>query len=237
MRKTRLIVSACLFAVLSPLVVLPVAASSGGTTQFATYNITLTNATKTTSFVVNESITPSTNGMSNLALQLVSSMSNLSYSRLVNSTYAMFPVLPSVGNQSFSYQSHNYSIAASIVQTGKSSATLSGAPYTTTDYAFSANASLSGSQEFSVSGDLVVLPSGLVDSAQVMYKGATVQAQLVSTNLSLSSNSPASSTMRTATIAGGASAIFGVGALVFYKHRSTSHSSQSRNDKPLYHVD
>jgi hypothetical protein len=158
-RKTRVMLLVSLFAILSPLVVLPVVASSGGAPQFATYNITLTNSTQTTSVVVNESITPSTNGMSDLALQLVSSTSNLSYSRLVNSTYAMFPVIPSVGNQSFSYQSHNYSIAVSIVQTGKSSATVSGVSYTTTNYAFSANASLSGNYEFSAIGNLTLLPS------------------------------------------------------------------------------
>lgn len=232
-----MIVLAGLFAILSPLIVLPVAASSGGTTQFATYNITLTNTTQTRSVVVNESITPSTNGMSDLALQLVSSMSNLSYSKLVNSTYAMFPILPTVGNQSFSYKTSNYSIAVSIAQTGMGTATVSGVSYATTDYAFSANASLSGSREFSVTGTLTALPSGLVDSALVVYNGATVQVQLVSTNLSLSSSSTTSSTMQTATIAGGASAIFGVGALVFYRHRSASHSSQSGEDKPLYHVD
>ena len=236
MSKTRLIVLAGLFAILGPLVVLPVSASSGGATQFATYNVTLTNSTQTRSVVINESITPSTNGMSDLALQLVSSMSNLSYSRLVNSTYAMFPILPTVGNQSFNYQSHNYSIAISIVQTGKSSATVSGVSYTTTNYAFSANASFSGSQEFSVNGTMVILPSGLVDSAQVVYNATTFQAQLVSTNLSLGSSSTTSSTMQTATIAGGASAIFGVGALVFYRRRSAAHSSDNAN-KPLYHVD
>lgn len=235
MRKTRLMLLAGLFVVLSPLVVLPVAASSGGVTNYATYNITLTNSTKTNSVVVNESITPSTNGLSDLSLQLVSSMSNLSFSRLVNSTYAIFPVLPAVGNQSFDYQTHNYSVAITIVQTGKGSATVSGVSYATTNYAFSV--SLSGAHQFSANGTLAVLPSGLVDSALAKAGGATVQVQLVSTNLSLNSNSPASSTVRTATIAGGASAIFGLGALVFYRHRSSSRASETENDKPLYHVD
>lgn len=234
MRKTRLMLMAGLFAILSPLLILPVAASSGESTQFAAYNIALTNSTQTTTLLVNESITPSTNDMSNLALMLVSSMSNLSYSRLVNSSYAMFPVLPLAGNQSFSYQTHNYTIAISIVQTGSGSAVVSGVSYATTDYAF--NVSLSGSHEFSTSGTLAVLPSGLVDSAQLMYNGTTVQVQLISTNLSLGANSPSSSSVQTATIAGGASAV-GVGALVFYKRRSASHTSQNDSEKPLYHVD
>ena len=235
MRKTRLMLIAGLFAILSPLIVLPVVASSGGSTQFAAYNITLTNSTQTRSVLVNESITPSTNGMSNLALQLVSSMSNLSYSRLVNSSYAIFPVLPSIGNQSFSYQTHNYTIAISIVQTGSGSVVVSGATYATTEYNF--NASLSGSHNLSVSGTLAVLPSGLIYSALLTHNGTTVQIQLLSTNLSLGANSQTSTTVQTATIAGGASAIFGVGALVFYKRRSASRTSQNDSDKPLYHVD
>lgn len=235
--NARLILLVALFAT-SPLVFLPAAASSGGTTQYATYNIAAINSTKTISAVVNESITPSTSGLSVISLQLLSNLSNLSYSRLVNSTYAIFPILPSIGNQSFSYQTMNYSIAFSVIETGKGSATVSGATYVTTNYTFSVNATMSGGREISATGTLAVLPSGLVDSAIVNAYGTTVQAQLISTNLSLSQDSSNSSTMQTATIAGGASAIFGVGALVFYRHqRSVSHSSETEKNKPLYHVD
>ncbi|MDG6905154.1 MAG: hypothetical protein JRN20_05135 [Nitrososphaerota archaeon] len=238
MQKIGLLLLLGMFALLSPLVILSVAASTGGATQYATYSVTATNSTSTYSATVNESITPSTNGMSDISLQLVTSLSNLSYSRLVNSTYAMFPILPISGNQSFSYQTQNYSIAFTLVETGSGSATVSGAQYTTTNYDFSVSGS-GHSLQVSATGSLSVLPSGLVYSATVIANGTmSAHAQLVTTNLPLASTSSSSSTMQKATIAGGTSAaVFGVGALVFYRHHKATHLSQAGKDKPLYHVD
>lgn len=237
MRTSRLLPLLGVFAILCPMVILPAAASTG-TTQYATYNITATNSTSTFSAVVNESITPSTNGLSSLSLQLGSSLSNLSYSRMINSTYAMFPLLPLAGNQSFNYKTQNYSVAFTLVETGKGFATLSGSQYAVTNYNFSVNGSASNRFKVSATGTLSVLPSGLVDSALISANGTmTAHIQLVATNLSLASTgSSSSSALRTATVAGGVSAVFGVGALVFYRHQKASSHTET-GTRPLYHVD
>lgn len=166
-------------------------------------------------------------------------MSNLSYSRLVNSSYAMLPVIPNVGNFSFSQQFHNVSVSASITKIGTGNAEISGSTYATTSYSFQVTASRANGKTITASGELSTLPSGLLYSATINAKGYTIQVALLGTNAALSASSQSSSTTTSAAIIGGSgAAIVGLGAFAFYKRRSSSSEPKAEGEsKPLYHVD
>ena len=92
--------------------------------------------------------------------------------------------------------------------------------------------------QMSAMGSASVFPSGLVYAATIVANGTdTVSIQLLSTNLSLSSQSGASGQSTTSiAVAGGAASIaVGMGALVVYRRKNVSQTKGS--DKPLYHVD
>jgi hypothetical protein len=207
--------------------------------SYAAYKITATGQTNTVSAVVNETISPSsTAGHSDLTVQLTSSRTNFTISRLINSTFAMLPILPTIGNQSFSYNLHNYTISVSLVKTGTGTATISGDSYTVTNYSFQVSGSKTGGTSGSVSGDLSVLPSGLVYSASVNTKNYTVQAQLLSTNAALGAST--SSSTSTPVVIGGSVGMIaaGVGAFALYRRKSTNGAETKQDEsKPLYHVD
>lgn len=232
-----------LIALLSFAIVIPSFATSASSTEFVAYNITVTSSSTTFSAVINETLSSSdTVGLSDLTLQFVSSMNNLTYSKLVNSSLALLPYLPDTGNNSFSYHFNNYSISASITKIGSSIVTISGSSYTTTDYSFQLSASKLGENPISVSGQLSTLPSGLVYSAAMNTNGYYVQAQLSTTNLSLSTSSSASSTSAAVLIAGGfGTLVASLGAFALYKKENVSDRNEPKHEeeerKPLYHVD
>ena len=218
------------------------AASSQSSSQFVTYSIEATNSTRTFSATVNETVSPSsTINISNLTLQLISSSSNFTFSKLVNSSQAILPYLPTIGSQSFSYQSHNYSVSVSIVKTGTSTATISGSPYTITNYSFQISGSKTGGVPMSASGQLSTLPSGLMYSASVSVNGYNAKVQLLATNLALNTTTSTSSSTKTVQIASGVGILaVGLGAIAFYKKRGVNSSDepkQGEEKKPLYHVD
>ncbi len=229
------------FLMLTTLALPAVFASGSPQNGYVTYSVTVTNSTHTMSATVNESIGPASGGYSVLSLQLMSSMSNLSYSRLVNSSMAMFPYLPIAGNQSFTYQFHNYSISASIAKTGSGSAKIAGSTYTTTYYTFSVSADRMHGKSVYVSGGLSTLPSGLIYSVDGSYNGATLHVQLLSTDLPLNASSGSSSSSSTMAIIGGTGTVAaGIGAFALIRReRSSSRADANRapEDKPIYHVD
>ena len=228
-----------LLALTSFAFILPTVAASGqNSSQFVAYTITATNSTATHSVVVNETVSPSSSaGRSIITLQLSSSSTNFTISRLVNSSLAILPYLPSIGNQSFSYQGHNYTVSLSLVNTGTQSVTVSGTTYTVTNYEFQVSGSGMNGFAGSASGQLSVLPSGLVYSASVNARGYTIQLDLLATNAALGSSN--SSTSAPVVIGGGVGAVAaGLGLFALYKKRSSGNAegSAEQGEKPLYHV-
>jgi hypothetical protein len=217
--------------------VLLVPASAASQNGYVSYNVSVTTAKHSFSATVNETISSSSrSGFSDLSLALTSSMSNYSMSKLVNSTYAIFPYLPVSGNFSFSHQFRNYSLSVSLVKTGSGSATVSGSTYSTTLYNFTLSADKNGTTK-TFTGQIATLPSGLVYSLDASGAKFSINAQLASTNLALGSGSSSSST--TLAIVGGTGTLAaGVGAFaLFMKRKDRVMKSEDNDSKPLYHVD
>jgi len=163
------------------------------TSGYVQYGITVSgqgafNMPKT--FTVNETAQPaSQSGFVALTLSLSSNVLNFTYSKNVNSSSLpeTFPYLSGLTSQSFSYQVSGFSISASITNTGSTNVTFNGESYQGTNYQVSLSATNSTSDKsVSASGNIISMPSGLVDSAQFLINGTTlINAQLLSTNLSL----------------------------------------------------
>jgi hypothetical protein len=163
------------------------AASSG----YVAYSIHASFNGSQQSFSVNETVSPSSSqGRSILSLAVASASTNFTYSHLINSSLTVFPYLPVVTNQSFTYRNDSYSISARITQTGSSQVNFRGETYSLSDYAFYANFT-GGESSRNASGDLSVLPSGLVYSISLLSGGTTVTVMLVSTSLPLQASSAA----------------------------------------------
>ena len=139
MRTIRLFAFASvLVSFLSLAMLAPAVGATTTSSQYAAYSISGTFGNHSISALVNETVAPSSSsGMSDLTLKIASTMSNFSYSKIVNSSHVIFPYFPTIANQSFSYQVHNYSISASIAQTGTASANFGGKTYSLTNYTFS----------------------------------------------------------------------------------------------------
>ena len=237
--KVVLCLGISLIALFSFAFIVPSFAATGQ--SYAAYTITAAGPSKTISAVVNETIAPSsTAGQSDLTLRLTSSLTNLTISRLINSTFAMLPILPSIGNQSFSYNLHNYSISVSLVKTGTSSVTVSGTSYTVTNYSFQVSGSKVGGISRSASGQLSLLPSGLVYSATISTSSYNVEAKLLSTNAALGA-ATSSSSSGPVVIAGSVGMVAaGIGAFALYRRKNINGEgadSSQAEEKPLYHVD
>ncbi len=207
--------------------------------QYASYSIGGDGEGHSFSVVVNETVSPSAAaGMSDFTLQIASAMGNFSYSKIMNASKVVLPYFPVISNQSFTYQFHNYTIYATINQSGTGSVDYNGRTYTLSNYTFSVTAS--GHSQTSAIGSASVFPSGLVYSVALVANGTdTVSVRLLATNLPLVSPSSSSSqTTTSVAVAGGVGSILvGVGAFVAYKRKNSSHSGDSGETKPLYHVD
>ncbi|HXQ92037.1 MAG TPA: LPXTG cell wall anchor domain-containing protein [Nitrososphaerales archaeon] len=240
MRAFRLFaLASMLVSFLSLAMLAPAAGATTASSQYAAYSISGNFGNHSITALVNETVAPSSSsGMSDLTLKIASSMSNFSYSKIVNSSGVMFPYFPTVANQSFSYQVHNYSISASIVQSGTGSVTFSGKTYSLTNYTFSVSGAKFGGSPMNATGGASVFPSGLVYSAWVRANASeTIHVQLVGTNLPLDASSGSSQTTSIAVAGGAGSILAGVGAFVFYKRKNSTHKTNENGDKPLYHVD
>jgi Tfp pilus assembly protein PilV len=247
--RSLILISILAVSLLSLATILPatISAAASSNSQYAAYSVTGTNSTRTFSATVNQTIAPDSakSGFSIITLALGFSSSNLTYSKVVNSSEALFPVIPSIGNQSFTYQYHNYSISATISEIGSGSVSFNGATYTTSNYDFSVSVTNSsgGGQPMTASGQLSTLPSGLLYSASISARSYKVTIMLVGTNLAPGSD-PASSRMTTTTAAevaaGGIGTVaVGVGAFAFFKRKGSAAKAGTTTEeqKPLHHVD
>jgi hypothetical protein len=162
------------------------ASSSSPSSGYASYGIQVTQNGTTRSISVNESVTPSSSpGKSIILLSVEAASSNLTYSRVVNASSTLFPYLPAISNENYTYSGKSYSVAAKISQQGTSQVTFQGNSYSVTDYAFSANL-VSANGSTSISGSVSVFPSDLVYSVSARSTNASVAATLTSTSLALS---------------------------------------------------
>jgi hypothetical protein len=172
------------------LVPLAQAASPAGSTSpssgYVAYSVQLTQNGTTRAASVNESVTPSSSaGESIVFLAVQGTQSNFTYSRAVNSSLTLFPYLPAISNQSYSYSNSSYTVSGAISQQGTSQVTFQGSSYTLTDYAFSAHVG-SANGSTTITGTVSAFPSDLVYSATAQANSTSVAATLTATSLSLS---------------------------------------------------
>jgi len=165
--------------------------SSSPSSGYAAYSVQVTENGTSRAASVNESVIPSaTAGESIIQLTVEGTVSNFTYSHLVNSSLTLFPYLPAISNQNFTYSGKSYTVAAKISQQGTSQVTFQGKAYTMTDYAFSADiSSTNGSQ--TITGSVSAFPSDLVYSVSAQTTSASVAVTLTSTSLTLSTTAAA----------------------------------------------
>jgi len=228
-------------AVLFLFAVLPTVQAASTTTAapvsrgYVVYGVQVTGNGVQNTLTVNESVTPSsTASKSILSLSVKATSSNLTYSHLVNSSLTVFPYLPAITNQNFTYGNKNYTVTAKISQQGTSQVSFQGKSYTLTNYAFSATmASAKGAQ--TITGTVSAFPSDLVYSVSAKVNATQVAVTLKSTSLSLAT--AAASPALQATSAGvglslaGAAIALSLGIRARQKHRAPQPS------KPDHWVD
>jgi len=184
-------------AAISLLALVPIAqatnttSSSSQSTGYAAYSIQAAQNGTTRIASVNESVTPSSSpGKSIVLLSVDGTLSNFTYSRAVNSSSTLFPYLPAISNENYTYTGKSYTAALKISQQGTSQVTFQGISYTLTNYAFSAViTSTKGTQD--ISGTISAFPSDLVYSVSAQTTNANVAATLTSTSLPLSTGAAA----------------------------------------------
>jgi len=187
---------ALFLAAISLLAVVPLAqASTTGTSSassgFVAYSVHMTQNGTSRAASVNETVTPSSSpGDSIVLLAVEGTASNFTYSHVVNSSLTLFPYLPAISNENYTYSGKSYTVAAKISQQGTSQVTFQGKSYTLTDYAFSADVSSSkGSQ--TITGSVSAFPSDLVYSVTAQTTNASVAATLTGTSLTLTTTAAA----------------------------------------------
>jgi hypothetical protein len=213
----------------------------GQSSDYAQYKITVSssqNSFSPISAVVNENVQPSTeSGFINLTLSLSSNNESFSYSRNVNSSSLpeVFPYVSGLTNQSLTYNVYGISITANLVDTGQVPVTFNGTSYQGTKYLISFSAVNSSTlASFDGNGNIVSMPSGLIDTIQFTLNQTTqVYVTLLSTNLSL--NDPASNVNPLGASLLGVALIVSVAIAaptIFKKAQSNKHkvqTSQSEN--------
>ncbi len=226
-------------AILFVLLVSPAIVFAAQTTQgYVAYSVTLTGASSSKSFVLNESVQSSTkSGSSNLVLNLIGQTQHLTYSRLVNSSTNLFPYLPTLGNQSLSYTGKNYSFTLKLTPAGTGSVNFQGTSQSTKEYKLAYTATLR-TRSFSGNGTIVTFPSTLIYSLTIQTNVKySMNALLTATNLPLTD--PPSVTPTTAAITAGAA--IGAAALVIpllIRRRRKNHvDAGAAEERPLHWAD
>lgn len=174
------------------------ALANGQSSGYVQYKVTISNPENSIlpiTAIVNWTAEPAgQTGFVDLTLVISSATANFSYSRDVNSSSLpeIFPYLSGLTNQSLSYEIKGISFTANLVNTGQVPVTFNGTAYQATKYLVSFSAvNSSSAKSFSGNGDIISMPSGLIDTVQLsLNQTASVNATLLSTNLSL--NAPAS---------------------------------------------
>jgi hypothetical protein len=159
--------------------------SSSGSSGYVTYSVQLTaNGTTRAASVTENVAADSTAGESIIQLTVEGTASNFTYSHVVNSSLTMFPYLPAISNQNYTYSGKSYTLVAKISQQSASQVTYKGSSYSLSNYAFSADVtSANGSQ--TITGTVSAFPSDLVYSVTAQANSTSVSATLTGTSLAL----------------------------------------------------
>jgi hypothetical protein len=157
---------------------------------YVTYRLALTRAGNHVQvFVVNETAQPTgQDALVQLTFVLSTDGRHLAYSKIVNSSSLpeLFPYLPQLNNQSLSYSSHGISFTAKITGSGTVPVKFEGKTYTALKYALSISLSRSAGTNYSATGNIVTMPSGLVYSVELGGNALyALTVTLVATNLPL----------------------------------------------------
>jgi len=209
-----------------------VAASTSG---YVAYSVQVSSAGSNRSFSVNETVSPSSHqGQSLLTLVMQSASTNFTYSHLINSSLSVFPFMPAITNNSFTYSNDSYSVTARIVQAGTSQVTFHGAAYTLNDFAISASFT-SAKASGNAAGKLSAFQSDLVYSVAFSSNSTAVAATLTSTSLPLQAGS-ASPSLQVATAGVGVSVAAAAVALSLGV-RARRKGEQGEVQKPDHWVD
>lgn len=240
-------VSLALLVTAFPLLIASSASSSSATLGYVSYQVTLNRqgSSVPNTFVVNESSVPTNQkDLDTITVGLVSSLQNITYSKVVNTSSIpeVFPFIPGITNQTFSYATHGLSIGAQITNVGTTTFTFNGTSYSAQRYSLSLSVKNSSSSKTMLgNGTLLAFPSGLLYSVQIQNSNATYSAsvQLLATNLPL--KEPSNSMSTTEGIAMIGAGILGAVAIAvpwkFRRKKSSTKSSSSVEKKPSYWVD
>jgi len=165
--------------------------SSSASSGYVTYSVQATYNGTARSASVTENVAPdSTLGDSIVQLTVEGTMSNFTYSHVVNSSLTMFPYLPAISNENYSYTRNSTTVTAEISQHGTSQVTFNGTPYTLSDYAFSAQVTSTNGTD-TITGTVSAFPSDLVYSVTAQGTSSSASATLTATSLALSTGAAA----------------------------------------------
>lgn len=182
-----------LLAVVSLLAMVPVA-HAASTTGSVAYSVQVTQDGTTKAATVTETVSSSPSaGQSVVSLAVQGAEANFTYSHFVNSSLTLFPYLPAITGDNYTYSGKSGSVTAKISQDGTSQVSFQGKSYTLTDYDFSATATDSNGTQ-TISGKVSTFPSDLVYSATASFNGTQASATLTSTTLSLSASTSSPAT-------------------------------------------
>jgi len=190
-------------------------------------------------FLVTESVSPTGQpDFIDVTLSISSESKNFTYSKVVNSTSLpmLFPYMPELTNQSFSYAMQGISISASLDNTGQTPVTFNDNTYQATKYLVSLSAT-NNSKVVSAQGNIVSMPSGLIYSIQLSFNQQSVELTLISTDLEL--NQPQSSVdpLGASILGGGAILAVAIAAPTIFKKikhnksKQQTKTSQTKNNQ------
>ena len=188
-------------------------------------------------FLVNESVNPTDQpDFIDIALSLSSATTNFTYSRVVNSSSLpmIFPYLPGLTNQSFSYAMQGISISASLINTGQTPVNFNDITYQATKYLVSFSATNS-SKVISAEGKIVSMPSGLIYQIQLSFnQQSSVELTLLSTDLDLNQTQNNVNPIGASILGGGAIIAVAIAAPTIFKklkHNKSNHQTKTNKSK------
>lgn len=234
--------SLALLSLILILSVFPTVGASGDAQGYVSYRITinsLSDLTNSLTFVLNETVLPAEQpNMSWVSINFNSPSQNFTYSRLVNNSLPLFPILPLISNQSISY-SYQGNVTIYLRDAGAMTASFSGKAYQLRYYDFYVSLTTQHNTT-ALYGNLSVFPSGLLFSFVThLNGGVTLSGSLVGTNLALNSSSPSATE---GVMIGASSAAVAAAIIIPWKVRKGQNSSPATPasdavDRPIYWVD
>jgi len=213
----------------------PVVFASQPKQGFVSYSVTVSTPRGEHAALVTERVSATTKaGFSDVLLQIVAQQQNLTYSRLVNSSYVFFPYFSGIANQSFRYTNGtSFSIDAYVSSGGTTSVSFQNQTYALSSYTVDFTASYRN-YTLAGSGSVSVFPSSLVYSVTAQSGGFRYAATLVSTDLPLSG--PSTLAMNVA-YAGAGAGIGGIALLGALLVRRRNRAAKAEASKPIHWVD